>query len=94
MILKGKLLKDFTLGDTSFKKDDIIDVEVKEGGGYAKAKKANTDEYSIPLRLMTDVILVFPEDEKNISSKQKGSLLFYGALVILGFITYKLLKNK
>jgi hypothetical protein len=93
-MVKAKLLKDFTLGDTSFKKDDIIDVELPSGGERAYGKKASTNEYIIPLRINTDIALILTTDEENAKSKQKGRLMFYGALVILGFITYKLLKNK
>jgi hypothetical protein len=67
-------------------KDAIIDVDVPSGGNkvYYTPKNSNI---KTELTIGKDVELIFDEPKK-------GSILFFGGIVILGYIVYKLVTKK
>jgi hypothetical protein len=91
--MKAKVLKSFnstTTPSKEIKEGDIVEVDAPIGGVikevFYKAKK---------LIVGTDVELIFEEDEqKEMNKQQKGGVLFYGALAIMGYIVYKVLTTK
>jgi hypothetical protein len=103
--MKAKVLKSFyppnnnTLGGVEIysitggqiREGQIIDVDASLGGPL-------TDVYYKKKKLIvgTDVELIL-DDEKNpieVNKQQKGSLLFYGGLLALGYIVYKIVTTK
>jgi hypothetical protein len=94
--MKAKLLKEIQLSGISGpnKVGDIIDVRVPDGGNKVYVRSASTGK-EIQLIIGTDVELIMDEPKKAIVTKEeKGGLLFYGALVVLGYIVYKVVTTK
>lgn len=92
--VKARLLKDFgTKGMTGFggSKGDIIDVQVVYGGNKVYAFNPSTGMDNIALIIGTDVELV---TDKGITKEKLGSYMFVGAIIILSYIAYKLIKEK
>lgn len=99
--IKARLLKDIgaenkgMIGNQYFAKGSIIDVDVKDGSKIAFASNLSTGKRNYPLTIGTDVELVTDAPQEAIVTKQeKGSLMFYGALAVLGYIVYKVVKTK
>jgi hypothetical protein len=97
--MKARLLKDFgtkgMLGGFNASKGDIIDVDVLDGGNKVYTFNTSTGKKDLALTIGTDVELILGEPKKEIVTKEeKGGLLFYGALAILGYIVYRVLTTK
>jgi hypothetical protein len=98
--MKARLLKEIgkkgTIGGMYFAKDSIIDVDVPMGGKIVYTNNVSTGRKDYPLTIGTDVELIL-DDEKQpieVNKQQKGSLLFYGGLLALGYIVYKIVTTK
>jgi hypothetical protein len=96
--VKARLLKDFgtkgMLGTFIGSKGDIIDVQVRDGvDGSNKVYIFNvsTGKNDREFIIGTDVELV---TDKGITKEKLGSYMFVGAIIILSFIAYKLIKEK
>jgi hypothetical protein len=75
-------------------KGAIIDVDVPYGGKKVYYIKKD-DNVKTELIIGTDVELITDEQPNTaITKQQKGGLLFYGALAILGYIVYKVVTTK
>jgi hypothetical protein len=97
--MKARLLKDFgtkgMLGGFGGSKGDIIDVDILDGGNKVYTFNTSTGKKDLALTIGTDVELILDEPKKEIVTKeQKGGLLFYGALAVLGYIVYRVLTTK
>ncbi len=97
--MKAKVLKEIgkkgMIGGSYFAKDSIIDVDVPDGGKIVYTNNLSTGRKDYPLTIGTDVELILDEPKKEIVTKeQKGGLLFYGALAVLGYIVYRVLTTK
>ena len=97
--MKARLLKEIgkkgTIGGIYFAKDSIIDVDVLDGGNKVYTFNTSTGKKDLALTIGTDVELILDEPKKEIVTKeQKGGLLFYGALAVLGYIVYRVLTTK
>ena len=97
--MKARLLKDFgtkgMIGGFGGSKGDIIDVDVLDGGNKVYTFNTSTGKKDYPLTIGTDVELIMDDPQKAIVTKEeKGGLLFYGALAVLGYIVYKVLTTK
>jgi hypothetical protein len=97
--MKARLLKDFgtkgRLGGFGGSKGDIIDVDVLDGGNKVYTFNTSTGKKDYPLTIGTDVELIMDDPQKAIVTKEeKGGLLFYGALAVLGYIVYRVLTTK
>jgi len=99
--MKARLLKDFgtkdkgVLGGFNASKGDIIDVDVLDGGNKVYTFNSSNGKRDLALTIGTDVELILDEPKKAIVTKeQKGGLLFYGALAVLGYIVYRVLTTK
>jgi len=99
--MKARLLKDFgtkdkgMLGGFNASKGDIIDVDVPDGGNKVYTFNSSNGKRDLALTIGTDVELILDEPKKAIVTKeQKGGLLFYGALAVLGYIVYRVLTTK
>ena len=95
--MKAKLLTDIQLsgigGPTP--KGQIIDVRVPIGGNKVYVRSGSTGR-EIELTIGKEVELIL-DDEKQpieVNKQQKGSLLFYGGLLALGYIVYKIVTTK
>jgi hypothetical protein len=94
--MKARLLKEIQLSGISgpHKVGDIIDVRVPESGTKVYVRSASTGK-EIELTIGTDVELISDGPQKAIVTKEeKGGLLFYGALAVLGYIVYRVLTTK
>jgi hypothetical protein len=97
--MKARLLKEIgkkgTIGGIYFAKDSIIDVDVLDGGNKVYTFNTSTGKKDLALTIGTDVELILDEPKKEIVTKEeKGGLLFYGALAVLGYIVYRVLTTK
>jgi hypothetical protein len=97
--MKARLLKDFgtkgMIGGFNGSKGNIIDVDVLDGGNKVYTFNTGTGKKDLALTIGTDVELISEVPQKAIVTKeQKGGLLFYGALAILGYIVYRVLTTK
>jgi hypothetical protein len=99
--MKVRLLKDIgaenkgMIGNQYFAKGSIIDVDVLDGGKIVYAQSLSSGKRNYPLTIGTDVELITDAPQGAIVTKQqKGGLLFYGALAILGYIVYKVVTTK
>lgn len=90
--MKAKLLKEIQLSGISGpnKVGEIIEVRVPDGGNKVYVRSASTGK-EIELIIGTDVELVTDE---GITKQKLGSYMFVGAIIILSFIAYKLIKEK
>jgi hypothetical protein len=78
-----------------FAKDSIIDVDVPMGGKIVYTNNLSTGRKDYPLTIGTDVELISDGAQPIEANKQqKGSLLFYGGLLALGYIVYKIVTTK
>jgi hypothetical protein len=94
--MKAKLLKEIQLSGISgpTKIGEIIDVRVPVGGNKVYVRSGSTGK-EIELTIGTDVELITDAPQNTaITKQQKGGLLFYGALAILGYIVYKVVTTK
>jgi hypothetical protein len=98
--MKARVLRDIgekgMIGSMYFAKDSIIDVDVPMGGKIVYTNNVSRGTKDYPLTLGTDVELIL-DDEKQpieVNKQQKGSLLFYGGLLALGYIVYKIVTTK
>jgi hypothetical protein len=93
--VKARLLKDFgtkgTIGGFIGSKGDIIDVQVRDGGNKVYTFNSSTGKNDREFIIGTDVELV---NDKGITKEKLGSYMFVGAIIILSFIAYKLIKEK
>ena len=103
--MKAKVLKSFyppnnnkTLGGVEIYsitggqifKGQIIEVDVPIGGPIKEVSYKTKK-----LIVGTDVELIMDDPQKAIVTKEeKGGLLFYGALAVLGYIVYRVLTTK
>ena len=97
--MKARLLKDFgtkgRLGGFNASKGDIIDVDVVDGGNKVYTFNSTNGKWDLALTFGTDVELIMDDPKKAIVTKEeKGGLLFYGALAVLGYIVYRVLTTK
>ena len=97
--MKARLLKEIgkkgTIGGMYFAKDSIIDVDVPMGGKIVYTNNVSTGRKDYPLTIGTDVELISDGAQPIEANKQqKGSLLFYGGLLALGYIVYKIVTTK
>lgn len=98
--MKARLLKEIgsnkgMIGAIYFAKGAIIDVDVPDGGKIVYTNNLSTGKKDYPLTIGTDVELIMDEPQKAIVTKEeKGGLLFYGALAVLGYIVYRVLTTK
>lgn len=90
--MKAKLLKEIQLSGISGpnKVGEIIEVRVPDGGNKVYVRSASTGK-EIELIIGTDVELVTDE---GITKQKLGSYMFVGAIIILSYIAYKLIKEK
>jgi hypothetical protein len=90
--VKARLLKEIQLSGISGpnKVGDIIEVRVPIGGNKVYVRSGSTGR-EIELTIGTDVELV---TDKGITKEKLGSYMFVGAIIILSYIAYKLIKEK
>jgi len=77
-------------------KGAIIDVDVPVGGKKVYYTKKDTN-VKTELIIGTDVELILDDATQQpieVNKQQKGSLLFYGGLLALGYIVYKIVTTK
>ena len=76
-------------------KGAIIDVDVPLGGNKVYYTKKDTN-VKTELIIGTDVELILEEGTQKgiVTKEEKGGVLFYGALAILGYIVYRFLTTK
>jgi hypothetical protein len=76
-------------------KGAIIDVDVPVGGKKVYYTKKGTN-VKTELIIGTDVELILDDGAQpiEVNKQQKGSLLFYGGLIALTYIVYKIVTTK
>ena len=93
--MKARLLKDFgtkgTIGGFIGSKGDIIYVQVRDGSNKVYSFNPSTGKDNLEFIIGTDVELV---TDKGITKEKLGSYMFVGAIIILSFIAYELIKEK
>jgi hypothetical protein len=94
--MQVRALRELNLGGRGIvarivKKGEIFEISANQPlGGKTYYYEDTMAESKIPLVLGQDIELVTSE----ITKQQKGGLLFYGALAILGYIVYKVVTTK
>jgi hypothetical protein len=103
MTTKVRALRDLNLGGRGIvaqtkKKGDIFFINDNQplgGGGKTLYYKTMLHDSEVPLVLGQDIELVNDNPiESIVTNEQKGSLLFYGGLLALGYIVYKIVTTK
>jgi hypothetical protein len=103
MTTKVRALRDLNLGGRGIvaqtkKQGDIFFINDNQplgGGGKTLYYKTLLHDSEVPLVLGQDIELVNDNPiESIVTKKQTGSLLFYGGLLALGYIVYKVINTK
>ena len=103
MTTKVRALRDLNLGGRGIvaqtkKQGDIFFINDNQplgGGGKTLYYKTLLHDSEVPLVLGQDIELVNDNPiESIVTKKQTGSLLFYGGLLALGYIVYKIVTTK
>ena len=103
MTTKVRALRDLNLGGRGIvaqtkKQGDIFFINDNQplgGGGKTLYYKTMLHDSEVPLVLGQDIELVNDNPiESIVTKKQTGSLLFYGGLLALGYIVYKIVTTK
>lgn len=98
--MKARVLKDIgkkgMIGSMYFAKDSIIDVDVPMGGKIVYTNNVSRGTKDYPLTIGTDVELITNDSPKPIEDDKGiiGNVLFYGGLLALGYIVYKVITTK
>jgi hypothetical protein len=100
--MKVKALKDLNLGGRGIvaqtkKKGDIFEISDNQPvGGKTFYYEDAIYKDKVPLVLGQDIELVIGDEPKKaiVTKEEKGGVLFYGALAVLGYIVYRVLTTK
>jgi hypothetical protein len=101
MTTRVRALRDLNLGGrgivaTMYKKGEIFFINENQPLGKTLYYKTLLHDSKVPLVLGQDIELVIGDDPQKaiVTKEQKGGLLFYGALAVLGYIVYRVLTTK
>jgi hypothetical protein len=102
MTMRVRALRDLNLGGRGIvaqtkKKGEIFFINDNQPlGGQTLYYKTLLHDSKVPLIVGQDIELVIGDEPQKaiVTKEEKGGLLFYGALAILGYIVYRVLTTK